>query len=110
LGKKGPGIDNTVFLRAIDPKVPNPVKSVAGGKAIGCCVTWIPATAALILQNSVPTVLRAYEEGSPTTQEEELGQFFEGFAALSLAKGSRRECTGALRRRVHVVRLTASKI
>jgi hypothetical protein len=100
LGEKG--LDSIILsLRAIDPKVPQ-IRSRAwrAGKSDWLLRNVDPATAALIFQNSVPTVLRAYAEGSPTTQEEELGQFFEGLRGVVVGKGERLE--NALERSVGV--------
>jgi hypothetical protein len=77
-------------LRAIDPNVPQ-IRSRAwrAGKSDWLLRNVDPATAAVVLQNAVPTVLRAYAEGSPTTQEDELGQFFEDLRGVVIAKGER---------------------
>lgn len=79
-------------LRAIDPNVPQ-IRSRAwrAGKSDWLLRNVDPATAALILQNSVPTVLRSYAEGSPTTHDDELGKFFEHLRGVVIAKGERVE-------------------
>ena len=76
-------------MRLIDPNVPR-ISSRAwrAGKSDWLLRNVNPATAAVILQNTVPTVLRSYAEGSPTSQEDELGQFFEGLRGAVIAKGT----------------------
>ena len=43
-------------------------------------------TTASILQNSVDTVIRSYAAGSPVTQQDEFGAFFEGLHSAVIAK------------------------
>ena len=60
-------------------------------RAIGWLRNTDPATTAPILQNTMPTVLRSYAEGSPTTHEDELGQFFDRLRGVVIAQGERVE-------------------
>jgi hypothetical protein len=89
----GTALDSILLsLRAIDPNIPQ-IRSRAwrAGKSDWLLRNVDPSTAASILQNTVPTVLRAYAEGSPTTQEDELGQFFADLRGVVIAKGERVE-------------------
>jgi hypothetical protein len=77
-------------LRGIYPSVPA-IKSKAwrAGKSDWLLRNTDPATTALILQNTLPTVLRYYAEGSPTAQEDELGRFFDRLRGVVIAQGER---------------------
>jgi hypothetical protein len=91
LGEKG--LESIILsLRAIDPNVPKiRPRAWRAGKSDWLLRNVDPATAALILQNSVLTVLRSYAEGSPTTHDDELGKFFEHLRGVVLARGERVE-------------------
>ncbi|MFM0091997.1 hypothetical protein PQR46_34450 [Paraburkholderia sediminicola] len=74
------------ILRNVDPNLP----IIKARKFRAAKSDWLlrnhdPATTARVLQNSVPTVLRFYAEGSPRTQEDEFARFFDGLRATVIA-------------------------
>jgi integrase len=63
-------------LKEIDPDLPSIMtKQWRAGKSDWLLRHTDPATAALVLQNSVTTVLRSYAAGSPTAHADEMGAF-----------------------------------
>ena len=82
-------IDNLFgILRMIDPRLPkiNP-REWRAAKSDWLIRHSDPATAALVLQNSESTVLRAYAAGSETIHVQEMSNFFERVADLVMNKG-----------------------
>lgn len=81
-----------VSLRRIDPTLPRVMaKKWRAGKSDWLLRRVAPEEAALILQNSVGTVVKSYAEGSSTTQQRELTRFFEGVKTAVLQKSDRIE-------------------
>ncbi|MGD7198343.1 hypothetical protein ACQCQP_10765 [Ralstonia pseudosolanacearum] len=81
-------------FRRIDPKLPN----LGTRKWRAAMSDWLirktdPATAALILQNSEPTVRQAYAAGSHQTHLDELSAYLEQVADVVIPPGADRAAT-----------------
>lgn len=82
-------IDNLFgILMMIDPHLPRvKPREWRAAKSDWLIRNRDPATAALVLQNSESTVLRAYATGSETIHLQEMSNFFEHLADLVVSKG-----------------------
>lgn len=76
-----------ISLRRIDPSLPTLMsRKWRAGKGDWLLRKVDPEDAALVLQNSIGTVVGSYAEGSATTQRRELTRFFEGVRTAILQK------------------------
>lgn len=88
--EKLPFIPHDLFrtLRRIDPNLSNVLpRELRASKSDWLIRNTDPATAAMVLQNSEKTVLRAYAAGSETLHMEEMSNFFNLVADVVLNNG-----------------------